>query len=290
VSLRLRPVATSFVLTILVGLATDAVAQQSDLSAQFAALDWQLGPTNGDLGGIAVVNVPEGHRFLQRGDAGKFLELLENPTDGSELGILVPNEGSWFVVFEFSADGYVKDDDRKLDADAILSSIREGTEASNEIRRQRGWSTMEIVGWQQRPFYDPRTNNLTWSIRGSSDGSETINHSTRLLGRRGVMSANLVLAPEDISAALPQFNTVLTGFSFKPGQRYAEFQPGDRVAEYGLAGLIVGGTGVALVKTGLLQKFWKLIVFGFIALAGAVKRFIKSFGQKREAPEQPANV
>ena len=258
--------------------------QQSDLAAQFAALNWQDGPTKGNLGGIATIDVPAGFRFLGKGDAGKFMELNENPSDGSELGLLLSVKGSWFVVYEFSADGYVKDDDRELDADAILSSIKEGTEAANKVRRERGWATMEVLGWHQEPFYDPKTNNLTWSIRGRSEGSTGVNHSTRLLGRRGVMKANLVAGEEEIAQAVPSFNSVMSGFAFNTGHRYAEFTRGDKVAEYGLTGLIVGGAGVALVKTGLLQKFWKLIVFGFIALLGAIKRFISGFTRGKEQP------
>lgn len=280
------------VVTVLGLTVTVTAQQQDDLAAQFAALDWQTGPLPGDLGGIATIKVPAGYRFLGRGDAGRFMELNENPSDGSELGILLSNDNdaSWFVVFEFSANGYVKDDERDLDADAILSTIRDGTEAANRIRRERGWSTLEVVGWQQRPFYDRQTNNLTWAITGSSEGSTSINHSTRLLGRRGVMKANLVLSPEDVGNAVPAFNALLTDFSFNPGQRYAEFRRGDKVAEYGLAGLIVGGAGVALVKSGFLQKFWKLIVVGFIALAGAVKRFVSSPGRSHETSEQRSHV
>lgn len=284
-------VAMFFVVFAPIGFLANPVAQQqSDRAAQFNALKWQPGPTEGDLGGIATIAVPDGYSFLGRGDAGRFMELLENPSDGSELGVLLNDNDKWFVVFEFSEDGYVKDDDRDLDADAILESIREGTEQSNKIRQQRGWATMEILGWQQRPFYDQRTNNLTWSIRGSSDGSANLNHSTRLLGRRGVMGANLVMAPEDAGNAVPAFNTLLSQFSYNPGQRYAEFARGDKVAEYGLTGLIVGGAGVALVKTGLLQKFWKLIVIGFIALAGAAKRFLSSLGRGQQASDQRSNV
>jgi uncharacterized membrane-anchored protein len=273
------------------GFAGAAIAQQqSDLPARFAALNWQEGPVQGDLGGMATIQIPAGYRFLGRGDAGKFMELNQNPSDGSELGLLLSDDPSFFVVFEFSGNGYVKDDDRDLDADAILAGIREGTEQGNKIRRERGWPTMEVVGWQQRPFYDAETNNLTWSIRGSSEGSTSINHSTRLLGRRGVMNVNLVLSPEDVGNAVPAFNALLRDFSFNPGQRYAEFTRGDKVAEYGLTGLIVGGAGVALVKTGLLQKFWKLIVIGFIALAGAIKRFVSSLGRGREAADQRSHV
>jgi uncharacterized membrane-anchored protein len=104
------------------------------------------------------------------------------------------------------------------------------------------------------------------------------------------MEVNLVLSAEDVNTAVPVFNSVLNGFSFNPGQRYAEFARGDKVAEYGLTGLIAGGVGVALVKTGLLQKFWKLIVLGLIALGGAVRRFLSSFGRRGEVSDQHSHV
>jgi hypothetical protein len=117
------------------------------------------------------------------------MELTENPSDGDELGVLL-HDDSWFVVFTFDESGYVKDDEKdKLVADKILASIKQGTEQANEVRAERGWAAMEILGWQQAPFYDPGTHNLTWSIRGRSDGGSSINHSARLLGRRGVMQA-----------------------------------------------------------------------------------------------------
>jgi hypothetical protein len=47
---------------------------------------------------------------------------------------------------------------------------------------------------------------------------------------------------------------------------------------------------VALVKTGILQKFWKLIVVGFVAAAGAIRKLLASFGGQRAEAEQPTNV
>ena len=274
-------------LVIALSVAHSANAQEP--SNPLASLPWQAGPITGKLGDVASIVVPEGYQFVDSGGASKFLELTQNPSHGNELGVVLSNDGSWFVIFRFSDDGYVKDDDRKLDSDAILSSIRSGTEESNRIRKQKGWATIEVVGWQQKPFYDSQTNNLTWSIRGKSGDEASINHSTRLLGRRGVMSVNLVLGPEDVTSAVPAFNTLLTGVSFNPGHRYAEFRAGDKIAEYGLAGLIVGGTGVALVKSGLLQKFWKLLVLGLIAVAGALKKLVAGLFGRREA-EAASNV
>ena len=269
-------------LTVLLGFATAAAARQ-DPGAELKALDWIEGPATANLGNIAQIEVPEGFRFVGKPGAGKFMELIQNPSDGRELGILLSPD-SWFVVFDFSSQGYVKDDDRKLDADAILDTIKQGTAASNKQRRKRGWSELKVLGWHEPPHYDAETNNLTWSIRGSSDDGENINHSTRLLGRRGVMNVDLVMGPEQAEAALPEFNEMLTQFEFKSGSKYSDFTRGDKVAEYGLAGLVVGGAGVALVKTGLLQKFGKLIVVAFVAIAGAIKKLFAKLTGRGEAP------
>ena len=55
---------------------------------------------------------------------------------------------NWFMTARFDPSGYIKDDDAKeWNADDLLKSIQEGTEAGNEERKQRGIPEMEIVGW-----------------------------------------------------------------------------------------------------------------------------------------------
>jgi uncharacterized membrane-anchored protein len=51
----------------------------------------------------------------------------------------------------------------------------------------------------------------------------------------------------------------MQGFSYKSGKTYAEFRPGDKIAQYGLAALIGGGAGAAAVKLGLFGALWKFI-------------------------------
>ncbi len=86
------------------------------------------------------------------------------------------------------------------------------------------------------------------------------------------MNVDLVLGANAVEATVPQFETLLTGFDYVEGQRYAEFRAGDKIAEYGLAALITGGAAAVALKSGFLQKFWKLIVVGFLALAAALKK------------------
>lgn len=254
-------------------------------------IDWQDGPTNGQLGDIAELKVPAGYRFSGKDGAQKVLQLTHNLTSGNELGVLVPDEGNWYMIFEFDETGYVKDEEgSKLDAGAILKNIQENTEAANQERMKRGWRAFHVNGWQHSPYYDPRTHNLTWAILGKGDEADdrgSVNHSVRILGRHGTMNVDLVASPEDYAAIIPQFDTLISGFSYKSGNRYSDFTSGDKVAEYGLTALIVGGAGAVALKTGLLAKLWKFIVMAIVALVGVIKKIWAAIFGKEDKIEDP---
>ncbi len=283
-----RPANHSLYLAALLALLTlplSAPAQEQD-TAPKVKIDWQDGPTVGKLGNLAEINVPEGYRFAGADGTRKFLELTQNPPSGAELGVIIPerkeNQASnefWFVIFEFHEIGYVKDDDRdKLDAGNLLKELQTNTEEGNKERAKRGWPAYTIDGWYKPPFYDVSTKNLTWATRGhaleNGKAENSVNYSVRILGRRGTMDVDLVLGPDVVSDVMPQFAEMLKGFSFKTGHSYAEFRPGDKVAEYGLAALVAGGAAAVAFKTGLLAKFWKLIVAMFVALSAMLKRLV----------------
>jgi uncharacterized membrane-anchored protein len=274
---------------VVIGICLRGVASAQET----ADLPWQECPCTGDLGN-ATVEIPDGMLFLDRANVAKFMEMLQNPTDGQERGVVLGRTGAdetWFVVFSFNPTGYIKDDEKdSLDAKAILGSIREGTEAANDERRKRGWSVLEVKGWHREPFYDGSTNNLTWAILGGTNEGEVVNHSVRLLGRRGVMNADLVTDAGSLAAAMPAFDDVVKGFDYKPGERYREFSQGDRVAEFGLTALVAGGAGVALAKSGLLKQFGKLLMVGVVAVFAAAKRLLRGlFGRPAQTDAAAGN-
>lgn len=247
----------------------------------YEGVKWQKGSSVGDLGDIAQVKVPEGYIFANANDTRTIMEANQNPTNGRELGFVAPAGESWFAVFEFDDVGYVKDEDKdSLNANALLDSIKAGTEEGNKERTRRGWATMTITGWEQPPHYNEITHNLEWAVKATSEGVPIVNHNTRLLGRGGVMEVTLVTEPSELAATLPKFKTMLQGFEFKQGHRYAEFRAGDKTAAYGLTGLIVGGTAATLVKTGAFKWLWKVLVAGFLAVSALVK---KLFSRNRTA-------
>jgi len=219
------------------------------------------------------------------------MELTENVPSGKELGVLLPKDGKWFVVFEFNGVGYIKDDEKKsLDADAMLSSIKEGTEHANEARRQKGWETLTVLGWIQLPHYDEITHNLEWSMRAQdSKGQMVANYNTRFLGRRGVMRVGVVSDVAELDEVLLGFRQVMGGFHYTQQNDYKAFVKGDKVAEYGLTALVVGGAAAAAAKTGLFKILWKFILLGWklilAAIAGLGTLVKRLFGRREKDPE-----
>jgi uncharacterized membrane-anchored protein len=242
---------------------------------------FQKGPSLGELGTTAQVKVPNGYLFAGGNDTRTLMEAMQNPTTDKELGFVAPANEDWFAVFEFQAVGYVKDDEKgSLDADAILESIRAGTEEGNKERARRGWPALTVVGWETPPRYNEETHNLEWAIRLESEGKPAVNHNTRLLGRGGVMEVTLVCDPAQLSETLPKFRTMLSGFDFAQGQKYSEFRQGDKMAAYGLTGLIAGGGVAVAAKSGLLKWLWKGLVAVVVALGALAK---KIFSRKQTA-------
>lgn len=243
-------------------------------------IEFRVGPCTGHLGAFAEIQVPEGYLFTGTKGTGDFLTLNQNPINGSEVGAVLSQTEGWFVIFEYSETGHVQDDEKDdLDADDLLDTLKEGNKAGNETRKSRGWQPIELLGWHKPPFYDSKTNNLTWATLLQSEEHKTINWSTRLLGRTGTMNVDLVASPDQIEGAMPAFESLMTSFAYNDGHQYAQFKQGDKIAEYGLTALIAGGAGAVALKTGLLAKLWKPIAIGAIACFAAIKKFF-GFGKK----------
>lgn len=277
---------------LLLALASPIHAQEAELSPEDAAamkaqedfmrsLSWKTEGT-GNLGSRAEIAIPEGYTFLGAGDASKLMKYYGNLSNGSELGYIAPANQEWFAVFEFDDVGYVKEDEKdKLDADEILKQLQEGQKAANEELTRQGYPTLNVLGWHTPPYYNAETKNLEWAIRlSSSDGSQILNYNTKLLGRRGVMDVVLVCSEEQLAGVIPHYRSLLTGFAYKKEESYAAFTKGDKIAEYGLVGLIAGGGLLLAAKSGLLTKLWKPILAGILVIGAFIKRLIKGKTQE----------
>jgi uncharacterized membrane-anchored protein len=249
----------------------EAGAGEATPAEEGPALAWQPGPILAPIGSnLAEIDLPEGYGFLGRDGTVELLRLNGNITGDSELGAIASGNADWFLIFEWDESGWVDDSDREdLDADALLESLQEGNQAAAEERKRLGLPQLDLIGWHEPPHYDAKTNNLTWATRLRSEDGEVVNRLVKLLGRRGVMSATLVASPAELAAAQVEVDQLLAGYRFRAGSSYAEYLPGtDTAAGYGLGALVVGGV---LAKSGVLAKFWKLIVGGAVVAFGGLK-------------------
>jgi uncharacterized membrane-anchored protein len=255
---------------------------ENEFTKTVKSIDWKT-EGSGDIGGMATISVPTGYRYTGSAGTIKLMKLYGNLTNDKELGYLSPLDMDWFAVFEFDEVGYVKDDEKdKLDADKIMKQLQEGQQQANSELSRRGMPTLMVTGWQTPPFYNPETKNLEWAIKlRSSDGSEVVNYKTKLLGRRGVMDVVLVCDESQLATVVPEYQKLLTGFSFKKEESYAAFEKGDKIAEYGLTGLIVGGGLLVAAKSGLLSKIMKPLIIGLVAVGAFIKRIF--FGKKQDS-------
>jgi uncharacterized membrane-anchored protein len=235
-------------------------AEQKKLIEGMRALDWVKGPSTVTAQGNAKLTIPDQYVYLDARNTSKFLELQHNLGNGREV-MVAPRDLHWQAYLEFADEGYVKDDE-KIDAAALLKTLKENTERANAERQRRGWGALHLVDWATPPVYNTTTKRLEWATILESQDGRAVNFSTKILGRRGYTSVIMVTDPANLIAAEGSLDNVLTGYAFNPGETYADWRSGDKVAEYGLAALIVGGVAAVAAKKGLFS-----VLAGFLAVA-----------------------
>jgi uncharacterized membrane-anchored protein len=276
--------------------AQDASPQNSEMQKAIAAAINAAteGPADVPLRELATIHLPDIYSFIPRKEGAALMRAMGNTTDDNFNGLIVSKRDDqyWFVTIDYRDSGHVKDDDAKSwNADELLQSIKESTEANNKERTERGFPALDVVGWVEPPAYDAAGHRLVWSMllreRGKATQPATINYNTYALGRQGYFELNLVTSEDTITEDRRHAGTILAALDYKPGERYADFDAStDRVAEYGLAALI---GGIAAKKLGLLAviglalvKFWKIVL---IAVAVAGGGLAKLFRRKNTTPK-----
>ena len=252
--------------------------------AKIRALNWVKGPTTVSVADNSQLDIPKGYVFLDAADTAKWEELNHNLSGGGQV-MVAPMSLDWVGYLRFSAEGYVKDDD-KIDAPDLLKTIQTNTAQGNVERQRRGWAPFHIIDWAVPPAYNSQTKRLEWATLFESEGQRVVNFSTKILGRHGYTSVVMATDPENLAASEPALNNVLQGYKFNTGETYAEWQPGDKVAEYGLAALIVGGAAAVATKKGfwailggLMAAAWKVLA---AAAVGALA-WVKSLFSRKKA-------
>lgn len=277
-----------------IGLAEGALAQQASSNPQeiLKSLNFRRGPvTLGD--NLATVGPSQDYVFLDSADAQTFItRIWGNPPEASRntLGMLLPVKSNplsadgWGVVITYEASGYVSDDDaEKIDYPKLLQEMQEGVREASKERAAQGYQPYDLIGWARAPYYDKVAKKLYWAkqLKFGNGPDDTLNYEIRVLGRHGVLSLNVVADLKQFAQIDQAAPGLLSLVSFNPGNLYSEFNPSvDKVAAYGLAGLIAGGL---LTKAGffkglivLLLASKKLLFVGLAAVAASAWGGIKA--------------
>jgi uncharacterized membrane-anchored protein len=283
--------------------ATDTLAQarkrdslMAGLYAEEKALTYQTGEIKlGD--GMAVARLSEGYRYLDPAQSQKVLvEMWGNPPGQKTLGmIFAPGMSplkteSWAVIIQFDEDGYVKDDDaEKIDYDDLLKDIQQSMAQENKERVKQGYETIDMIGWAEKPHYDKAAHKLHWAkeLHFGDSREHMLNYNFRVLGRKGVLILNAVSSMSQLGLVKEGMQPILSAVEFDEGHRYSEFDPKfDKVAKYGIAGLVAGGilakVGFFKILIGFLLVGKKFLILGVIACVAFFRRFFKKPGERKE--------
>jgi uncharacterized membrane-anchored protein len=303
----MKPMSLLVALVAALGLAPAVAATPTSpdnaaAAQRIRAISERLHPVGGDVripGANAVLHLGRDYYFLPANEAQLVLtEAWGNPADVSVgvLGMVFPTgktfaDDTWGAVITYEATGYVSDSDaQSTDYGELMRQMQSGEEANNAELTRQGFPTSQLIGWAQSPVYDVRTHSVVWArnIRFQNSTENTLNYDIRLLGRRGVLSLNMVTVMPKLAETRQAAQQFAAAAEFVPGERYADFQPGrDRVAEYGISGLIAGGVGLAVAKkAGLLAVILafgkKIIIFVIAGFALLWSRIRRLFGGKDE--------
>jgi|SRR5579862_4255256 len=194
-----------------------------------------------NLGPYAQIDLPKGCQFIDADAARTLLERMKNPVSPGLVGVLYPEDKKWWAVLEFNEVGYVKGlDEKNGDFDSILKAVQNRNETETA---QSGQGTARIVSvnWQTEPKYDADAHSLEWAFLAEGRSGKVVNHTIALFGRRGVLNLTTVRPYQGSEQAdSVSLNDVVKKITFKEGQRYADYQTGDKMANGGLKELIVG--------------------------------------------------
>ncbi len=250
--------------------------------------------------GVASLNLPAGFKFMDREQAAHVIvDLWGNQDAEGVLGIIFPEgddpfaDSSYAYVIQFDESGYVEDGEADdLDYAELLTQMQEGEAENNKLRAEAGYEPIYLVGWAAPPFYDKERKVLHWAKElqfGDSADVHTLNYNVRVLGRKGVLVLNAVASMSELELVKQHIPEVLSIVQFNDGHRYDQFDSSvDKVAAYGIGGLIAGKVLAKVGVFAVLAKFGKLIILGIGAAIAGLWKFIT--GRKKKDDSLPPST
>lgn len=246
----------------------------------------------------ATIDLGAGYDFYPPAEARRIMiEIWGNAPEEADgvLGLIMPAGQSpmgdaWGAVVRYEDIGHVADDRvAAADYDALLEQMRTMEDKLNRSRAGQGYPTITVSGWAERPHYDPANHSLVWArdLAFSDSVKHTLNYEVRLLGRDGVLSLNFLAVIDRLPQIREAAATIAARTRFDPGASYADFDPDrDRLAAYGLAGLVAQGSGLDPASAPDTGR--RLAMIAALAIALVALTLLTTFYRRRMgAPSAP---
>ncbi|MBP9852072.1 MAG: DUF2167 domain-containing protein [Candidatus Pacebacteria bacterium] len=246
-------------------------------------------------GGKVTMTLPDGYRFLPKGEALFLYEVAQEEKADEEIkksmqGVLVydgrfMDQSAIRMYLNHYDEGYISDEDAStIDGEEMAADLDKQTEKDNENKGDDEVKLVDTV-WIQKPLYDSKAHTFSFSnyfneVISGEVALTTVNANITILGRTGLLSVGIVSDKKRIEEIGPITKEVNQMISFTEGNRYTDYNAAtDKKSDITIAGLAAGVVGVkVLAKLGIwavIAKFGKLIVLGVILFFGKIKNGIR---------------
>lgn len=237
------------------------------------------------------IRLPEEHILLIGADAIRYRNLIDCiAMDDSIEGVVFSNYEPYdsVILKSYHEEGYISSDDwREMQPKALMEAIKLNTEEANRQRLDQGLEErVEVVGWLKEPTRDSQTNTIYWAIEATQGTEHIVNAVALKLGRYGYEEFTWITPIASYRPVGGELDLILKSHQFKVGDRYEDHTSGDKVASYGIAGLVAAVTGAKVAQAlgfgGLFLLFKKFASFAIAGCVGIFYSALRFFKRRRE--------
>jgi uncharacterized membrane-anchored protein len=301
---RLSNVASNFEFDGPLSTLTDDEKNEKMRNAIEAELHYTEAGTEVSLAeGAMKVKIPDGYRFLDKGQALFLFEITQNRELTSDLrkelqGILVTNgaflsQDSVIVFIEYYDEGYISDEDAaSIDGEAMAAESDKEDARTNALAGKDDFTSANTV-WLQKPTYNIETHTFSFSnyfdeILHGEVLATTVNADVIALGRGGYYDATVVATKDHLDIVPKVIADTASSVVFSEGHTYADYNPAtDKKSNITIGQIAAGVIGVKLLaKLGVwavIAKFGKIIVVAVLAFSAKIRNGVKNiFKSKKE--------
>ncbi|MCX7900121.1 MAG: DUF2167 domain-containing protein, partial [Methylocystis sp.] len=283
---------------------TSNVASEADPAKRVAALLAQgmKGPAEIRIADRATLFLPAG-RILLAGEKARELAKAAGLELRPETRAVIAPESEtlrWLAPVELLDAGYIRSEGT-LEADKLLAAFSAGLAEVNARRATNGQPAVDLTGWLSAPAIDDKHRvSACVNVMTQGGGDKYFNCEAWALGRDGAIKISLAEGGDEGEKLKGEAKALAEAVVFDHGRTYEAFDPAsDKVAPYAVADLLTSDVtsksaptsppdeeeGASLGPVDWLieaLKFWKVILFGVVAITGVV-----SWRRRRVAGKLP---